>query len=103
MRRSPAPLQLQRSRPESHPPSLPLPASRYRVLQAPFKNPTGQPILIYSRSASPSDENLEMGSADFVGVLINRHAQLGAFDMQASTIEVRQSGYKLMMNSQCAA
>ena len=88
--------------PESHPPSLPQPASRYRVLQAPFKNPTGQPILIYSRSASPSDENLEMGSADFVGVLINRHAQLGAFDMQASTIEVRQSGYKLMMNSQCA-
>jgi hypothetical protein len=87
---------------ESPPPALPLPASRYRVLQAPFKNPAGQPILIYSRSASPSDENLEMGVADFVGVLINRHAQLGAFDMQASTIEVRQAGYKLMMNSQCA-
>lgn len=88
--------------PESPPPTLPLPASRYHVLQAPFNNPSGQPIFIYARSASPSDENLEMGAADFVGLLINRHAQLGAFDMQASTIEVRQAGYKLMMNSQCA-
>jgi hypothetical protein len=43
-----------------------------------------------------------MASAEFVGVLINRHAQLGAFDMQASSIGVQQVGYKLMMNSQCA-
>jgi len=35
-------------------------------------------------------------------MLINRHAQLGSFDMQASATEVHQAGYKLMMNSQCA-
>lgn len=83
-------------------PKLPLPASRYRILQAPFPNPAGLPIQVFARSASPSDENLEMASAEFVGVLINRHAQLGAFDMQASSIDVHQVGYKLMMNSQCA-
>ena len=43
-----------------------------------------------------------MGSDAFVGILINRHAQLGSFDMQASASTVRQVGYKLMMNSQCA-
>src|SRR5687767_10760039 len=43
-----------------------------------------------------------MGEAYFTGVLINRHAQLGSFDMQASGTTVRQVGYKLMMNSQCA-
>lgn len=82
--------------------TLPVAASRYRVLQAPFTNPAGFPIQIFARSASPSDENREMGSLAFVGVLINRHAQLGAFDMQASTMDVHQAGYKLMMNSQCA-
>ena len=83
-------------------PTLPLPVSRYRILEAPFRNPAGQPIQIYSRTASPSDENREMACGDFIGVLINRHAQLGAFDMQASATDVRQVGYKLMMNSQCA-
>lgn len=83
-------------------PSLPLPVSRYRILQAPFANPAGLPIQVFARTASPSDENAEMASTAFVGVLINRHAQLGAFDMQASTIDVHQAGYKLMMNSQCA-
>jgi len=83
-------------------PPLPMPVSRYRILQAPFTNPAGLPIYVFARSASPSDENLEMGSSEFIGSLINRHAQLGAFDMQASTIDVRQAGYKLMMNTQCA-
>lgn len=75
---------------------------RYRILEAPFKTPAGHPIQIFSRVASPRDENIEMGSAAFVGMLINRHAQLGSFDMQASASEVHQAGYKLMMNSQCA-
>jgi hypothetical protein len=74
----------------------------YDVLEAPFKGPKGQPIQVFGRAASPSDENHEMGLAYFVGILINRHAQLGSFDMQASTTQVRQVGYKLMMNSQCA-
>lgn len=83
-------------------PKLPLEKERYHVLRAPFTGPQGQPILIFARTASPKDENIEMGSDAFVGVLINRHAQLGSFDMQASASEVRQVGYKLMMNSQCA-
>ena len=81
---------------------LPYPAERYRVLQAPFSGPKGEPILVYGRGANPRDENTEMGSDGFVGVLINRHAQLGSFDMQAAAVEVKQAGYKLMMNSQCA-
>jgi hypothetical protein len=43
-----------------------------------------------------------MGQAYFTGLLINRHAQLGSFDMRAATVSIRQAGYKLMMNSQCA-
>ncbi|MBK9264589.1 MAG: hypothetical protein IPM54_32985 [Polyangiaceae bacterium] len=76
--------------------------SKYRVLEAPFKNPHGKSILLYSRSASPSDENHEMGVEFFTGVTINRHAQLGAYDMRASMTKVQQVGYKLMLNSQCA-
>jgi len=87
---------------EENPPTLPLAVERYHVVEAPFKGPQGQPIRIYARTASPKDENTEMGSDAFVGVLINRHAQLGSFDMQASATGVRQVGYKLMMNSQCA-
>lgn len=74
----------------------------YRVFQAPFKNPSGDPVQIFARSALPYNENTEMGSAYFTGVLINRHAQLGSFDMRAATANVKQVGYKLMMNSQCA-
>jgi hypothetical protein len=74
----------------------------YRVFEAPFKTPHGQPIRIFARSASPTNENHEMGLAYFTGVLINRHAQLGSFDMRAATVDVRQDGYKVMMNSQCA-
>jgi hypothetical protein len=77
-------------------------ATPYRVFEAPMRGPQGQAILVFSRTATPGDENQEMGRADFTGVLINRHAQLGAFDMQASLSQVRQVGYKLMMNSQCA-
>ncbi|MSP61479.1 MAG: hypothetical protein EXR72_14260 [Myxococcales bacterium] len=75
---------------------------RYRVFEAPFKNRRGLAVQIYARSASPMNENLEMAEALFVGLLINRHAQLGSFDMRASSVPVRQQGYKLMMNSQCA-
>lgn len=78
------------------------PGAEYRVVQAPFVGPRGEKIQIFSRSATPHDENREMGEAGFIGVLINRHAQLGAFDMQAAAIEVKQAGYKLMMNTQCA-
>ena len=83
-------------------PKLPFSLDRYHILQAPFKGPKGEVIQIFARTASPKDENTEMGSEAFVGVLINRHAQLGSFDMQASASTVRQVGYKLMMNSQCA-
>ncbi|MFO0593601.1 MAG: hypothetical protein U0441_39030 [Polyangiaceae bacterium] len=74
----------------------------YRVFQAPFKNPSGDGIFVFARSATPGNENTEMGSAYFTGVLINRHAQLGSFDMRAVAADVKQVGYKLMMNSQCA-
>lgn len=77
-------------------------AGRYRVFEAPFSGTAGQPIQIFTRVATPSDENAEMAEAGFIGLLINRHAQLGSFDMQASASEVKQSGYKLMMNTQCA-
>ncbi|MBK9754302.1 MAG: hypothetical protein IPO88_12490 [Nannocystis sp.] len=74
----------------------------YHVLRAPFRGPDGQDILLFVRSASPRDENVEMGSAYFHGVVISRHANLGAFDMRASLTQVTQVGYKLMMNCQCA-
>ncbi len=74
----------------------------YRVFEAPFRSPTGGPIRFYARDASPHDENEEMGDPEFVGLLINRHAQLGVYDMRAAATRVRQRGYKLMMNSQCA-
>lgn len=74
----------------------------YRVFEAPFKNPHGKAILLYARSARPDDENHEMGSEFFTGLMINRHAQLGSYDMRAAMTKVRQSGYKLMLNSQCA-
>jgi hypothetical protein len=74
----------------------------YRAFEAPFRTPHGDAIQILARTASPDDENREMGEAFFVGLLVNRHAQLGAFDMRAASIEVEQRGYKLMMCSQCA-
>jgi hypothetical protein len=76
--------------------------SGYRVFEAPFKNPSGDAILVFARSAMPFNENAEMGSAYFHGTLINRHAQLGSYDMRAAISNVVQDGYKLMMNSQCA-
>ncbi|AUX49164.1 hypothetical protein SOCE26_107090 [Sorangium cellulosum] len=87
--------------PEGTPPP-PSSWSPYRAFDAPFKTPAGEPIRIFARSASPRDENLEMGMPFFVGLLINRHAQLGAFDLRAAAVKVRQEGYKLMMNAQCA-
>ncbi|MDI1448472.1 hypothetical protein [Polyangium sp. 6x1] len=74
----------------------------YRVLEAPFRTPGGDPVWLYARAARPDDENLEMADAAFVGVFINRHAQLGAYDMRAATATARQAGYKIMMNAQCA-
>lgn len=88
--------------PPADAPKPPLSLRAYRVMEAPFTGPGGQKIQVFCRSAAPRDENQEMGEAGFVGLLINRHAQLGAFDMQAATIEIKQAGYKLMMNSQCA-
>ena len=72
------------------------------MLKAPITGPQGQDILVFSRSASPRDENHEMSAAYFTGVLISRHANLGAFDMRAALTTVEQRGYKLMMNCQCA-
>ncbi len=74
----------------------------YKCFEAPFRTPEGAPVRLLARPASPGDESAEMGSAWFVGMLINRHAQLGSFDMRATTASVTQRGYKLMMNSQCA-
>lgn len=74
----------------------------YHVFEAPFQTADGQPIQVFARSAEPRNENAEMGQSYFIGLLINRHAQLGAFDMRASKERVQQQGYKLMMNSQCA-
>ncbi len=78
------------------------PSAGYVCLEAPFRTPKGGALRVYARSATPSDENTEMGDARFVGLLINRHAQLGSFDMRATQKTVEQRGYKLMMNSQCA-
>jgi cysteine-rich repeat protein len=87
------------------PADAPRPAStwqQYQVLKAPFQGPAGQDILVFARSASPRDENAEMAEPYFTGVIISRHANLGAFDMKAATVQVQQVGYKLMMNAQCA-
>jgi hypothetical protein len=74
----------------------------YAALKAPFAGPAGQDIVVLARTASPRDENHEMGEPFFTGVVISRHANLGAFDMRAAAVEVQQRGYKLMMNAQCA-
>ena len=74
----------------------------YRVFQAPFKSSNGDPIFVFARAALPYNESFEMGQAYFTGILVNRHAQLGSYDMRAATANVKQVGYKLMMNSQCA-
>jgi hypothetical protein len=76
--------------------------AEYGVYEAPFKTPAGAPIRIFARSARPDDEHLEMGEPFFTGLLINRHAQLGSFDLKASATKVTQKGYKVMLNSQCA-
>ncbi|EYF05967.1 hypothetical protein [Chondromyces apiculatus] len=83
-------------------PAPPTHRAQYRAYEAPFRTPSGAPVRIFARAALPRDEHLEMGSRFFMGLLINRHAQLGAFDLRAATVRVRQEGYKLMMNSQCA-
>jgi hypothetical protein len=77
------------------------PAPRYEAFEAPFKNPWGEPIQILARAASVSDENDEMGNDGFVGLLVNRHAQLGTYDLKSAQNPVEQRGYKLMMNSEC--
>jgi hypothetical protein len=74
----------------------------YSAFEAPFKTPKGEPIRVFARSASPDNENLEMGLPFFTGLLINRHAQLGSFDLKAVKTSVQQHGYKVMINSQCA-
>ncbi len=90
-------------RPIPLPPQTPeTPGGPYHAVEAPFKTPDGEPIQIFARTSSPSDENFEMGQAFFTGLLINRHAQLGSYDMRAASIKVQQVGYKFMMNSQCA-
>ncbi|WP_106389627.1 hypothetical protein [Enhygromyxa salina] len=75
---------------------------RYEVLESPFPGPDGEPFLVFTRAASPRDENQEMATPFFAGLLISRHAQLGAHDMTSSRIPATQAGYKLMMNAQCA-
>lgn len=84
------------------PTTIAAPRGSYRCFEAPFKNPNGEAVRILARSATPTDENLEMANPALVGMLINRHAQLGSFDMRASAGSVQQQGYKMMMNSQCA-
>ncbi|WP_434415747.1 hypothetical protein [Nannocystis pusilla] len=74
----------------------------YVVLQAPFVGKGGREFLLFARSASPRDENFEMSQEFFTGLLVSRHANLGAYDMRASAIQTQQVGYKLMMNCQCA-
>jgi hypothetical protein len=74
----------------------------YTVVEAPFVGPKGERIQVFARSASPRNENWEMGEEYFVGLMINRHANLGAADMTAALLEVEQRGYKLMFNAQCA-
>lgn len=74
----------------------------YRCFEAPFTGPRGQPVRIWARAGHPTDETREMGEAFFCGLLINRHAQLGSFDLRAAALATPQQGYKLMLNSQCA-
>jgi len=74
----------------------------YVVLQAPFTGPKGQVIQVFARATSPREENHEMESEFFTGIAINRHANLGSADMKAALVDVRQRGYKLMLNAQCA-
>ncbi len=74
----------------------------YKALQAPFTTPDGKPIQVLMRVSSPKRENWEMGQEFFVGLAISRHANLGAGDMQAASLDVQQRGYKLMLNAQCA-
>ncbi len=83
-------------------PKAPGYGSTYTVLEAPFKGPAGQPIQIFARSASPRNENWEMEQEFFVGLMVNRHANLGSADMSAALVDVHQKGYKLMLNAQCA-
>jgi hypothetical protein len=74
----------------------------YTALEAPFKTPEGDPIRIFARTARPADENLEMSLPFFVGLLIDRHAELGSFDLKAIATPVQQRGYKVMMSAQCS-
>ncbi len=74
----------------------------YRALQAPFQTPDGHPIEVLMRVSSPQKENWEMSQDFYIGLAISRHANLGAGDMQAASLDVQQSGYKLMLNAQCA-
>ncbi|MCA9660294.1 MAG: hypothetical protein KC486_18270 [Myxococcales bacterium] len=77
-------------------------AEGYVALEAPFTGPEGQKIQIFARATSPRYENAEMEHTFFTGVAINRHANLGSADMKAALVDVRQRGYKLMLNAQCA-
>lgn len=86
------------------PPDTPAPpdGQTYTVLKSPFPGPDGEPFLLFTRAATPTDENHEMASEFFAGLVISRHAQLGSYDMASSLVAVEQAGYKLMMNAQCA-
>lgn len=89
------------------PPEVPAPPVRwgfhgYRVFEAPFVGPRGEPVRVFARTAVPGDENAEMAMPEMCGLLVNRHAQLGANDLRAAAAEVRQQGWKLLVNSQCA-
>lgn len=88
--------------PEAAPRSPNLWGDGYEVLQAPFVGKGGREIQVYARSASTRDENFEMSQEFFTGLLVSRHANLGAYDMRAAAIQTEQVGYKLMMNCQCA-
>jgi hypothetical protein len=88
--------------PPTDAPRSPVRSRDYRVLEAPFRNASAGAVQVFARGARPDDENLEMAEAGFVGLFVNRHAQLGAYDMRAVSSTVRQSGYKIMMNAQCA-
>lgn len=78
------------------------PGADYKCFEAPFRTPAGDAVRVLARPATPGDESAEMASPWFIGMLINRHAQLGSFDMRATRAAVTQRNYKLMMNSQCA-
>ena len=70
------------------------------------KRPSARPRASLSRSSparpAPRTRRWRWACPSSPVLLVNRHAQLGSFDLKASMTRVRQQGYKLMMCSQCA-